>query len=109
MFEGAFRLNTADPAAFALSDHLPQLAVFGLPATWVPVEFRHQAERLRLARMEPGHELGLADRAQVGAGEQGEGGEDRRQSHDGEAVVRDLEKALGDVGGEGSQAPGSFS
>lgn len=29
LFEGAFRLNTADPQAFSLSDHLPQLAVFG--------------------------------------------------------------------------------
>jgi endonuclease/exonuclease/phosphatase family metal-dependent hydrolase len=29
LFEGAFRVNTADPASFALSDHLPQLAVFG--------------------------------------------------------------------------------
>ena len=29
LFEGAYRLNTADPDAFALSDHLPQLAVFG--------------------------------------------------------------------------------
>lgn len=28
LFEGAFRLNVADPNAFALSDHLPQLAVF---------------------------------------------------------------------------------
>ncbi len=28
LFEGAFRLNVSDPAAFALSDHLPQLAVF---------------------------------------------------------------------------------
>ncbi|MEX1028119.1 MAG: endonuclease/exonuclease/phosphatase family protein [Candidatus Paceibacterota bacterium] len=28
LFEGAFRLNIADPKAFALSDHLPQLAVF---------------------------------------------------------------------------------
>ncbi len=29
LFEGAFRLNPADPNGFALSDHLPQLAVFG--------------------------------------------------------------------------------
>ena len=28
LFEGAFRLDTADDDAFALSDHLPQLAVF---------------------------------------------------------------------------------
>jgi endonuclease/exonuclease/phosphatase family metal-dependent hydrolase len=28
LFEGAFRLNVADPRAFALSDHLPQLATF---------------------------------------------------------------------------------
>lgn len=28
LFEGAFRTNTADPASFALSDHLPQLAEF---------------------------------------------------------------------------------
>lgn len=28
LFEGAFRVNPDDPAAFALSDHLPQLAVF---------------------------------------------------------------------------------
>lgn len=28
LFEGAFRLNVADPKDFALSDHLPQLAVF---------------------------------------------------------------------------------
>ncbi len=28
LFEGAFRVNTADPNSFALSDHLPQLAVF---------------------------------------------------------------------------------
>lgn len=27
LFEGAFRTNTADPESFALSDHLPQLAV----------------------------------------------------------------------------------
>jgi hypothetical protein len=29
LFEGAFRLNIADKESFALSDHLPQLAVFG--------------------------------------------------------------------------------
>jgi len=29
LFEGAFRLNDQDPHGFALSDHLPQLAVFG--------------------------------------------------------------------------------
>ncbi|MBR9802098.1 endonuclease/exonuclease/phosphatase family protein [bacterium] len=29
LFEGAFRLNVADEKSFALSDHLPQLAVFG--------------------------------------------------------------------------------
>lgn len=29
LFEGAFRLNTADPQSFSLSDHLPQLAIFG--------------------------------------------------------------------------------
>ncbi len=29
LFEGAFRLNPADETAFALSDHLPQFAVFG--------------------------------------------------------------------------------
>lgn len=28
LFEGAFRTNTADAASFALSDHLPQLAIF---------------------------------------------------------------------------------
>lgn len=28
LFEGAFRTNVADPQSFALSDHLPQLAVF---------------------------------------------------------------------------------
>ena len=28
LFEGAFRLNIADNESFALSDHLPQLAVF---------------------------------------------------------------------------------
>ena len=28
LFEGAFRLNIADKEFFALSDHLPQLAVF---------------------------------------------------------------------------------
>lgn len=28
LFEGAFRVNTDDPKSFALSDHLPQLAVF---------------------------------------------------------------------------------
>jgi len=28
LFEGAFRTNTADPASFALSDHLPQFAEF---------------------------------------------------------------------------------
>lgn len=28
LFEGAFRTNLADPVSFALSDHLPQLAVF---------------------------------------------------------------------------------
>ncbi len=28
LFEGAFRTNTADPNSFALSDHLPQFAVF---------------------------------------------------------------------------------
>ncbi|QDT54464.1 Endonuclease/Exonuclease/phosphatase family protein [Caulifigura coniformis] len=28
LFEGAFRVNTADGQSFALSDHLPQLAVF---------------------------------------------------------------------------------
>ncbi len=30
LFEGAFRLNIADKESFALSDHLPQLAVFQL-------------------------------------------------------------------------------
>jgi endonuclease/exonuclease/phosphatase family metal-dependent hydrolase len=29
LFEGAFRVNVADESSFALSDHLPQLAVFG--------------------------------------------------------------------------------
>lgn len=29
LFEGAFRVNVADQDSFALSDHLPQLAVFG--------------------------------------------------------------------------------
>lgn len=29
LFEGAFRLNDQDPHGFALSDHLPQFAVFG--------------------------------------------------------------------------------
>lgn len=29
LFEGAFRVNVADASSFALSDHLPQLAVFG--------------------------------------------------------------------------------
>ena len=28
LFEGAFRVNNEDPTSFALSDHLPQLAVF---------------------------------------------------------------------------------
>ena len=28
LFEGAFRLNISDKESFALSDHLPQLAVF---------------------------------------------------------------------------------
>lgn len=31
LFEGAFRLHIADKQSFALSDHLPQLAVFQLP------------------------------------------------------------------------------
>lgn len=30
LFEGAFRTNPSDPKSFALSDHLPQLAVFDL-------------------------------------------------------------------------------
>jgi endonuclease/exonuclease/phosphatase family metal-dependent hydrolase len=30
LFEGGFRLNLEDPQSFALSDHLPQLAVFDL-------------------------------------------------------------------------------
>lgn len=30
LYEGAFRINIADPDAFALSDHVPQLAVFAL-------------------------------------------------------------------------------
>ncbi len=30
LFEGGFRLNVQDPQSFALSDHLPQLAVFDL-------------------------------------------------------------------------------
>lgn len=30
LFEGNFRTNPADPNSFALSDHLPQLAVFGI-------------------------------------------------------------------------------
>lgn len=30
LFEGAFRVNNDDPQSFALSDHLPQLAVFEL-------------------------------------------------------------------------------
>ena len=29
LFEGAFRVDIADENSFALSDHLPQLAVFG--------------------------------------------------------------------------------
>jgi endonuclease/exonuclease/phosphatase family metal-dependent hydrolase len=29
LFEGAFRLNVADEHSFALSDHLPQFALFG--------------------------------------------------------------------------------
>ena len=31
LFEGAFRLRIADKESFALSDHLPQLAVFNQP------------------------------------------------------------------------------
>lgn len=31
LFEGAFRVNTADPVGFSLSDHLPQLCVFEIP------------------------------------------------------------------------------
>ena len=31
LFEGKFRTNPADPKSFALSDHLPQLAVFAVP------------------------------------------------------------------------------
>jgi endonuclease/exonuclease/phosphatase family metal-dependent hydrolase len=31
LFEGAFRVNTSDAESFALSDHLPQLAVFRWP------------------------------------------------------------------------------
>jgi endonuclease/exonuclease/phosphatase family metal-dependent hydrolase len=30
LYEGAFRLNLADDQSFALSDHVPQLAVFDL-------------------------------------------------------------------------------
>ena len=30
LFEGSFRLNVQDPQSFALSDHLPQLAIFDL-------------------------------------------------------------------------------
>ena len=30
LYQGAFRLNIADPQSVALSDHLPQLAVFGM-------------------------------------------------------------------------------
>jgi endonuclease/exonuclease/phosphatase family metal-dependent hydrolase len=30
LYEGAFRVNIADPESFALSDHVPQLAVFAL-------------------------------------------------------------------------------
>lgn len=30
LFEGAFRLDTENPEAFALSDHVPQLAIFDL-------------------------------------------------------------------------------
>jgi endonuclease/exonuclease/phosphatase family metal-dependent hydrolase len=33
LFEGAFRVNVADEQAFALSDHLPQFALFGGKAT----------------------------------------------------------------------------
>jgi hypothetical protein len=29
LFQGAFRLHTNDPQSFALSDHLPQFALFG--------------------------------------------------------------------------------
>ena len=32
LFEGAFRTNIADPESFALSDHLPQLAVLAYEA-----------------------------------------------------------------------------
>lgn len=31
LFEGAFRAHPDDPKSFALSDHLPQLAIFELP------------------------------------------------------------------------------
>jgi exonuclease III len=31
LFEGAFRTNRDDPGSFALSDHVPQMAVFGKP------------------------------------------------------------------------------
>lgn len=32
LFEGAFRVNQADSADFALSDHVPQYAIFGSPS-----------------------------------------------------------------------------
>lgn len=31
LFEGSFRVNTADPVGFSLSDHLPQFCLFELP------------------------------------------------------------------------------
>jgi len=34
LFQGAFRTNPADPRSFALSDHLPQLAVFETQDNW---------------------------------------------------------------------------
>ena len=47
--------------------------------------------------------------AQVGSGKQGEHGEDDRQAHDGKAVVRDFEEALGDVGRERLKPLGHLS
>ena len=37
LYQGAFRLNIADQQSFALSDHLPQLAVFEMEsvASWL--------------------------------------------------------------------------
>ena len=62
-----------------------------------------------MAFLQPAHQSGFSDLTQIIPGSQGDEGEHNRQADQGETVVGDFKKALGNVSPKGSQALGSFS